>query len=44
MAKKPDERFANAEEMVAAIDAIAGHKPMRVGGEAAAAAGVWFLR
>jgi serine/threonine-protein kinase len=56
IAKKPDERFADAAAMVAAIDAITGHKPIRVGSSrtawivagvaaiAAAVATVWFLR
>ncbi len=31
LAKEPERRFASAEEMIAAIDVAAGHKPLRVG-------------
>src|SRR5207253_3620999 len=29
--KDPDKRFKNANEMIAAIDSAAGHKPLRIG-------------
>jgi len=56
LTKNPDERFASAEQMIAAIDRVAGHKPLDVGRRAplwlavaaalaaAAAAAFYFLR